>query len=401
MKVPTNPTPTEWTIETSQSVSFRIKSSPGIFSKSNHDLLEFGSQGDSSRRMVVIDRRICQWYLIDVIEYFQAQGVKAHVVAIDATEEKKELETLLLVLREMEVFGLLRRNEPLIAVGGGALLDIAGMAAGLYRRGVPYIRVPTTLVGLVDASIGAKTGINFESRRNRLGSYYPPTAAYLDRAFLATLPEVELSSGLGEILKMAVIKDHDLFLLLEEEGVALIESGFTTEGVADEVINRAVAGMKEELELNLWEQNLKRVVDFGHSFSPIIEMRSIHDAGRVPLTHGQAVSLDVQFSCALSHLRGMMEYSDLMRVVQTARNMLLPSCHDLFSSPLVLLEALNDTMKHRNGDQNLPLPRGIGDPVFINDLTFDEIKSGVDLMQQVNATVGTSGRAVSHRALRA
>ena len=81
----------------------------------------------------------------------------------------------------------LRRREPFLAIGGGVVLDIAGMAACLYRRGVPFVRVPTTLLAIVDASVGVKTGINFQARRNRLGSYFPPLASYLDKSFLITL----------------------------------------------------------------------------------------------------------------------------------------------------------------------------------------------------------------------
>ncbi len=276
----------------------------------------------------------------------------------------------------MEQFGVLRRDEPLIAVGGGVLLDVAGMAAGIYRRGIPYIRVPTTLVGLVDASVGAKTGINFETRRNRLGSYYPPIAAYLDRIFLRTLESIEISSGLGEILKMAVIKDARLFALLEEFGPALVAGKFE-HACADEVINRAVVGMKVELENNLWEKDLKRLVDFGHSFSPIIEMRSISEKGQAPLTHGQAVTLDVLFSSVLSHARGLLPEEQLRRVFRTANAMGLPTYHALFTNPLIILEALKDTMKHRNGDQHLPMPVRIGEATFFNDLSYDEIRDAV------------------------
>jgi 3-dehydroquinate synthase len=204
----------------------------------------------------------------------------------------------------MEQFGLVRRDEPVIAVGGGVLLDIAGLAANLYRRGVPYIRVPTTLVGLVDASVGAKTGINFEDRRNRLGTYYPPVAAYLDKSFLATLDTIEISSGLGEILKLAVIKDCRLFELLEQFGAELVDTKFAGVACADEVINRATTGMMDELQPNLWEKNLERVVDFGHSFSPNIEMRSLRDNGR-SRSPRQAVTLDVLLSC-VSHQRNLM-----------------------------------------------------------------------------------------------
>lgn len=371
-------------IETHLPVSFKIKNSPGIFSKENTDLLEFGTKGPNSRRMVVIDRNICQYYLSAVTDYFAVHNVDVHVVAVDASEKDKNLDTLLVILSEMDKFGLLRRSEPLIAIGGGVLLDVAGMAAGMYRRGVPYIRVPTTLVGLVDASVGAKTGINFETRRNRLGSYYPPIASYLDKQFLATVPLIEISSGLGEILKMAVIKDVHLFDLLEAHGHTLVSTKFAGCKYGDEIINRAVQGMKVELESNLWEKDLKRIVDFGHSFSPIIEMRSIDQKGYHPLTHGQAVTIDVVFSSVISVMRGLLPEEELLRIARTAQCMGLPTDHELFRSPLVVLEALNDTVKHRNGDQNLPIPQKIGNPVFINDLSFSEIKEAVFRLSALN-----------------
>ncbi|MEJ7596858.1 MAG: sedoheptulose 7-phosphate cyclase [Kofleriaceae bacterium] len=377
--------PNEWVMETHLPVRFTIKNSPGLLTKQNRDLLEFGSQGPTARRFVVIDRHICQFYLPQVIEYFRAHGVEAHILAINATENDKNLESLLEILRELEKFGILRRDEPLIAIGGGVLLDIAGMAAGMYRRGIPYIRVPTTLVGLVDASVGAKTGINFENRRNRLGSYYPPIAAYLDKAFLRTLEPVEISSGLGEILKMAVVKDARLFSLLEESGPSLVENKFEHSEHADEIINRAVIGMKDELQDNLWEKNLERFVDFGHSFSPIIEMRSINEKDQVPLTHGQAVALDVLFSCVLSTARNLMPQAELMRVARVAKSLGLPTNHALFNVPLIILEALKDTMKHRNGAQNLPFPVKIGESVFVNDLSYEEIQKAVPILKSIRS----------------
>ena len=376
----------EWVVDTNLPVHYKIKNTPGVLSPDNGDLLELGSRGEKARRFVVIDRQICQWYLPAVSAYFKARGVAVHIQAIDATKNNKNLKSLLMLLREFEKFGILRRDEPVIAIGGGVLLDVVGMAAGMYRRGIPYIRVPTTLVGLVDASVGAKTGINFETRRNRLGSYYPPIAAYLDRSFLRTLEPVEISSGLGEILKMAVIKDRRLFELLERSARELVASRFECAD-ADEVINRSVLGMKVELENNLWEKDLKRVVDYGHSFSPIVEMRSITDAGQVPLTHGQAVTLDVIYSCVLSTTRMMLPAEDTLRVARVAHTMGLPTSHKLFGEPLILLEALRDTMRHRNGDQNLPIPVRIGEATFLNDLSFDEIRAGVPAMLELHRRV--------------
>jgi 2-epi-5-epi-valiolone synthase len=375
--------PGHWVISTELPVHFTIKNSPGIFAIGNEDVLQFGGR-NPGRRLIVLDQNLREHYLAQIIEYFRHYQIDFKIVPLSVSEERKDLERLTFLLAEMEQFGLVRRDEPLIAVGGGVLLDIAGLAANLYRRGIPYVRVPTTLVGLVDASVGAKTGINFEDRRNRLGSYYPPIAAYLDKAFLRTLAPIEISSGLGEILKMAVIKDYRLFELLERWGKPLFETKFGGVDCADEVINRATSGMKEELEPNLWEKNLERIVDFGHSFSPIIEMRSLRDKHLQPLTHGQAVTLDVLFSCVVSHQRGLLDHGDLVRVIKTARQMDLPTCHRLFVEPLHLLEALRDTMKHRNGAQNLPIPRAIGDAVFVNDLTFEEIKAAAQQFKAEN-----------------
>jgi 3-dehydroquinate synthase len=216
----------------------------------------------------------------------------------------------------------------------------------------------------------------------------------LDKGFLRTLPPLEISSGLGEILKMAVVKDGRLFDLLERDGRQLLDQKFIGCPSADEVINRAVLGMKVELENNLWETDLKRLVDFGHSFSPIIEMRSIHHEGHAPLTHGQAVALDVMFSCLIAHGRGMLGVGDVERVFRTARAMQLPTNHTLFNEPLVILEALKDTMKHRNGAQNLPMPLRIGESTFLNDVSYDDIKAVAVRMKAINIELFGDDRGV-------
>ena len=142
--------------------------------------------------------------------------------------------------------------------------------------------------------------------------------------------------------------------------------------------------MKDELQENLWEKNLKRYVDFGHSFSPIPEMRSLSDENVKTLTHGQAVALDVIFSCVLSYVRGFFSRKEVLCVMLVAKNMGLPTDHKYFNDPNILLEALNDTIRHRNGAQNLPIPKTIGESFFINDLVFADIKFAVDKLIEFN-----------------
>jgi 3-dehydroquinate synthetase len=365
-----------WKISTKLEVEYEIKCSPDLFSTDNTDIIQYCN----NKTLIVIDEIVSKFYLKTIQKYFSHHNIKHHIVIINGVEENKNLDNLIFALKEFEQFGIQRR-EPVIAIGGGVTCDIVGLAANLYRRGIPYIRIPTTLLGLVDVSVAAKTGINFENRRNRLGTYYPPIATFLCKNFLKTLPEIEISSGLGEVLKMAVSKDEKLFGLLEHNGADLLNSKLEHE-CADELIERSIQGMKEELKNNLWEKNLARIVDFGHSFSPIIEMRSLESNNK--LTHGQAVTLDVIFSCIISNIRGMMTLKDIQRVIVTAKNMSLPTYHKSFTEPSLLIEALNDTIKHRNGKQNLPIPTSIGDCIFLNDVSNEEIIRATKIFGELN-----------------
>lgn len=168
----------------------------------------------------------------------------------------------------------LRRREPFLAIGGGCILDIAGMAACLYRRGVPFVRVPTTLLAIVDASVGVKNGVDYccgitdETYKNRVGSFYAPSACLLDNSFIASQDERNISNGFGEILKLALVRSPDLFELLETHGAALIKSRFektqsVPDGVSARIIELSIQIMLEELGPNLWEYKLERCVDYG------------------------------------------------------------------------------------------------------------------------------------------
>ncbi|MBT4835348.1 sedoheptulose 7-phosphate cyclase [Candidatus Woesearchaeota archaeon] len=371
----------EWNINTSLPIDYTIKISNDLFSVNNNDLLQTGEKKENMRRLIVIDKNVYELYSKKILNYFNHYDVKCSIVLLEGGEQNKNLDALMYLLSEIEKFGLLRRGEPIIAIGGGVVLDIVGQAASMFRRGVPYIRIPTTLLGIVDVSVAAKTGINFLERRNRIGSYYPPIAVYLDKIFIKTQNSLEISSGMGEILKMAIVKDNKLFELLETYGEELLETKFQHE-ISDEVIERSIIGMIEELEINLWEKNLKRLVDFGHSFSPIIEMRSINTEN--PLTHGQAVTLDVLYSCLISKSRGMLSSEEVKRIFATTKRLKLPLYHPLFGNSILLKESLSDTMKHRNGKQNLPIPVRIGKSIFINDFKYEELIQICEQLKEKN-----------------
>ncbi len=371
----------KWVAETEPPVSFFVQISDNILDPENHDLLEIGRQGKDSRRLIIVDKNVYGLYGEKIENYFKTSGINYKIFPVESSEEKKDLETLLLILGAMEEFKLERSGEPVLAVGGGVLLDVVGIAATLYRRGVPYIRIPTTLLALVDASVGVKTGINHFGRRNRLGSYYGPIGAYLDRSFLRTLARKEISNGCGEILKMAVVKDSRLFELLEKHGARMIDDKFQNGQEPTEVIERSIQGMVEELAPNLWEKDMKRLVNFGHSFSAVVEMRALPE-----LSHGEAVALDVLYSCILSANRGLMKSNDMERVGKTMKLLELPTFHPLFGDIGTLEEALADTVRHRDGAQELPIPLSIGRAIFLNDFTTVELKKASDIMKEKFST---------------
>tara|TARA_R110000824_G_scaffold211022_5_gene396909 strand:+ start:5785 stop:6945 length:1161 start_codon:yes stop_codon:yes gene_type:complete len=378
------PTKKEWNVTASLPVAFKVKMTDNVLEPTNYSLIEYGQTGRGARRLVIVDSTVFFGREKAIKSYFDFHNIETKIVPIDMSEDKKNLEHLLYILEIMENFGILRRSEPLICIGGGVLLDMCGLAANLYRRGVPYIKVPTTLLAIVDASVGVKTSINHFCRRNRLGSYYPPVAAYLDRTFLDTLPKEEIVSAMGEIFKMAVIKNSKLFELLETDAVELMQQNFLLDGPAESVISESINDMIVELAPNLWETDLKRIVDFGHSFSPMLEMKSLEDSTVPNLSHGEAVSIDVVFSSCLAHHRGLIPKSELERIVDLSFVMQLPTYHPYFTNYLLLWESLIDTTRHRDGKQNLPIPAvSIGNSIFLNDVKLEDVKETIKLYVQM------------------
>ena len=363
-----------WTVKAELPVEFTLKYSSDIFNINNHDLLSFG---ESNRKLVVIDKAVNEIYGQRLVDYFKTMKVELKLFVLDATESNKTWEYTDKVLQFFEDAGALRR-EPIIVIGGGVLLDLVGFCCSIYRRGIPYVKVPTTLLAIVDASVGVKVAANHFERRNRIGAYYPPIATLLDKKFIATQDGRNIINGIAEIFKLAVIKDIELFELLEESYEQLISEKFQLGAVPVRVINLAITGMIEELSPNLWERKLDRCVDFGHSFSPIIEMKNI-----ITLQHGEAVALDCLFSSCLAYVRGFLDMPTLIRIFKTARNLKLPVFHKDFCDFNLLKRALSDTMKHRNGNQYLPVPLGIGNYKILNDVTDDEIRAASDLFETV------------------
>ncbi|MER5866013.1 sedoheptulose 7-phosphate cyclase [Kitasatospora sp. NPDC002040] len=364
-----------WTVSTALPVTYQVVFTPQTLSPANPALATAGAV--PGRRLVVVEETVHALYGDRIRAYFEARGLAAELCVLTAHEEVKTMESVFHVAERMDRFGVSRRGEPVIAMGGGVLMDVVGLACSLYRRSTPFVRVPTTLIGLVDAGVGAKTGVNFGRHKNRLGTYHPAVATLLDPAFLATLDQRHLSNGLAEILKVALIKDRLLFDLLDRIGETLIEQRFQGPVPGGEVLVRAVHGMLQELQPNLWEHRLERSMDYGHSFSPTVEMRALPE-----LLHGEAVCLDMALTTVLAQRRGLVEAAERDRILDLMRRLGLPVWHPLLE-PETLADALTDTIRHRDGRQRFPLPVGIGHGCFADDLTTTEIGHAADELEEL------------------
>lgn len=171
------------------------------------------SSPEYTRRFAVIDNAVDELYGESIRKYFVARGIELTTCTINGGEAEKRPDAVDKVLDELCAYKL-RRREPFLAIGGGVLLDIAGMAACLYRRGVPFVRVPTTLLAIVDASVGVKNGVDYccevtkDTYKNRVGSFYAPSSCLLDNSFIATQDARNISNGIGEIVKLTFGKQH-------------------------------------------------------------------------------------------------------------------------------------------------------------------------------------------------
>lgn len=358
-----------WVVANASQVRYQVIEVLNLFDRDENVFLHVDGRGISkSRRVLVfVDEVVNRLYGQNIRGYFGRVGISVDVSVVPARETNKNMHVVFSIAREMDGFRLSRRSDSVIAIGGGVVMDLVGFAASLFRRGIPYLRVPTTLMGLIDAGIGIKTGIDFDRHKNRLGTYYAPKAVYLDASFLATLDDREFCNGVAEIVKIGLVKDNALLGALNSEAAAFRREKGLGGDRHRYILRQAISGMLEELEDNLWEDRLERVVDFGHTFSPAIEM------ARLPgLLHGEAVSIDMAICLGLARNRNLItaaEFSDALLLLATFD---LP-VFDEVCTPGFLERALADATLHRDGLQRVPLPGPIGSHRFVNDISTKEL----------------------------
>jgi len=266
----------------------------------------------------------------------------------DATKNPRQLEKL---WKELIAFGA-ERTTPLIALGGGMVGDLTGFAAASYLRGVPFIQIPTTVLAMVDASIGGKVAVNLPEGKNLVGAFYQPRLVWIDTDTLASLPRRQRAAGLAEVVKAGAIWDRAYFARLERHAEALLD---LDPRYLIPVLRRACAIKAEVVARDEREQGLRRLLNFGHTLAHAVEKLSRYRG----ILHGEAVSIGMHFAAQLSERLQLAPPETADRIASLCASLGLPT--DLPPYPRsAYLEALRVDKKMANTKIHFVVLRGIG-----------------------------------------
>ena len=320
----------------------------------------------ASRYAVITDSNLKNIYGKKLLKNLQNKNIASHLISFPAGEKNKTRKTKEMVENEMLnlAFG---RDSCIIALGGGVVGDLAGFAAATYMRGIPCIQIPTTLLAMVDSSIGGKAAVDTPNAKNSIGAFHQPKKVIIDLNFLNTLPKNELSNGLAEIIKHALIKDKKCFHFLEKNIDRLL--GYDMETLKHTIKKSCEikAGIVAEDEK---ERGVRKILNYGHTIGHAIE-----SALNYSISHGQAVSVGMCYAAKLSAMKNILDEGSFTRQNNLLRHAGLPhklSHHRL--KPKKILECIRNDKKIAYGKINFVLLESIGNAVISDDVSFKDLK---------------------------
>ena len=313
------------------------------------------------RTVIVTDETVAALHGPAVLASLEAAGVRARLLTVPPGETSKSFAELERVIDRLLAFGLDRRDL-IVALGGGVVGDLAGLAAALYMRGIDFVQVPTTLLAQVDSSVGGKTAIDTPRGKNLVGAFHQPRLVVADIDLLATLPPRQLRSGWAEVLKHGLICDAAFFDWLAGEGVvgATGDPAALTRAVIRSVeIKSAIVGEDEK------EAGRRALLNLGHTFGHAIEAELGFDEAAI--THGEAVALGCCMAFRFSTFTGVCDPAEADRVERAIAGAELPTRLDAVGgfAPEALLKRMAGDKKAEGGRLTLILARAVGD-VFVD-----------------------------------
>lgn len=269
-----------------------------------------------------------------VREAIAEAGVDAHRVEIPDAEDGKELPVAGFCWEVLGRIGL-GRQDAIVGLGGGAATDLAGFVAATWMRGVDVVHIPTTLLGMVDAAVGGKTGINTDAGKNLVGAFHEPDSVFVDLVTLETVPRNELVSGMAEVIKAGFIADPVILDLIEADPEAALDP---TGEVLPELVRRAIEVKAKVVAADLRESQLREILNYGHTLGHAIERRE-----QYRWRHGAAVAVGMAFAAELGRLAGRLDDATADRHMTILESVGLPTTYDA--------RALKDLMDYMQSDK--------------------------------------------------
>ena len=283
-------------------------------------------------------------------------GFKTTILEVPDGEEYKSLESAGKLYQQLAEFGA-ERSTPILALGGGVIGDLAGFVAATYMRGVPLVQLPTTLLAQGDSSIGGKTAVNHGQLKNEIGAFYQPKITISDIATLKTLPQAELTSGLCEVIKHAVIKDEQFFVYLEKN-LDLIKA--LDDNVLEAIVAKSAQIKAEVVESDEKDMGLRNILNFGHTVGHAVESVS-----NFQVAHGQAVGIGMVAAAKIAVELDIMDSGNVTRLEKFLQKAGLMTRLPQMEIKQVI-QAMRYDKKVQSGKIRFVLPRSIGQ-VFITD----------------------------------
>jgi 3-dehydroquinate synthase len=334
------------------------------------DLAAFGpfarSLGQGASAFVVTDKNVSM-HANAVTAVLSANGFRVREAVLDAGEAQKCLATASLLYDRL-VEQQADRKTLIVAVGGGVVGDLAGFVAATYARGLPLLMVPTTLLAMVDSSVGGKVGINHPKAKNLIGAFHQPVGVWINTAFLSTLPEREFRSGLAEVVKYGISLDAELFTYLEANAESILRR--------DANALRHVITRSCELKIAIVEKDereetgLRAVLNYGHTFGHAFETVGGYGAW----LHGEAVAAGMMCAIRLAARRGLVPADAVERQFRLLQRLGLPTYP--LEWPLDdLLAVMRNDKKAIAGKMRFVLPQRLGSATLFNDIPEDEVRN--------------------------
>jgi 3-dehydroquinate synthase len=317
---------------------------------------------------IVTDSNVSLYYLKQLEELLL--GVVGKVVSFIflAGEDNKNLETVQ-NLYEYLIKESFDRKDVLLALGGGVVGDLTGYTAATYLRGIRFLQVPTSLLAMVDSSIGGKTGVDFKAYKNMVGAFHMPSCVYMNLECLKTLEERVFLSGMGEIIKHGLIQDKAYYEWLKENKKAIIAKDVS---VLREMVGRSCEIKRAVVEIDPYEQNERAWLNFGHTIGHAVEKWM-----EFTLLHGECVAIGMAAASYLSYERGYLtkdEHEDILSTIEGFQLPIRVQKLDIAN----ILEALSRDKKMDAGQIKFILLRSIGEAVTDTTVTREELTRAIE-----------------------